>query len=190
MVWVGFGYGVIGRGASPQGHGMRGYPSQDKRGVPAVRAAAGQCSILNCIIAINILYDASKSPAFVVALCWISHRDGIPHVLLSSPCHLAQSSTTSETTRTKQDRPTSPAVRPPHPSLPRPTVSNHERWITITMITSGFTNAPVSQFLVFGVVIGALVASLTDTRYYIHIQVVPHIWKYGQFWRFLTWQVR
>ena len=58
------------------------------------------------------------------------------------------------------------------------------------MITSGFTNAPVSQFLVFGVVIGALVASLTDTRYYIHIQVVPHIWKYGQFWRFLTWQVR
>lgn len=58
------------------------------------------------------------------------------------------------------------------------------------MITSGFTNAPVSQFLVFGVVIGAIVASLTDTRYYIHIQVVPHIWKYGQFWRFLTWQVR
>ena len=57
------------------------------------------------------------------------------------------------------------------------------------MITSGFTNAPVSQFLVFGVVIGAIVASLTDTRYYIHIQVVPHIWKYGQFWRFLTWQV-
>ncbi|KAF9741276.1 hypothetical protein PMIN06_002065 [Paraphaeosphaeria minitans] len=57
------------------------------------------------------------------------------------------------------------------------------------MITSGFTNAPVSQFLVFGLVIGALVASLTDTRYYIHIQVVPHIWKYGQFWRFLTWQI-
>ncbi|KAF2449439.1 hypothetical protein P171DRAFT_451663 [Karstenula rhodostoma CBS 690.94] len=57
------------------------------------------------------------------------------------------------------------------------------------MITSGFTNAPVSQFLVFGIVIGALIASLTDTRYYIHIQVVPHIWKYGQFWRFLTWQI-
>ncbi|KAJ4295326.1 hypothetical protein N0V90_007337 [Kalmusia sp. IMI 367209] len=56
------------------------------------------------------------------------------------------------------------------------------------MITSGFTNAPVSQFLVFATVIGALAASLTDTRYYIHIQVVPHIWKYGQFWRFLTWQ--
>jgi hypothetical protein len=57
------------------------------------------------------------------------------------------------------------------------------------MITSGFTNAPVSQFLVFGTVIGALLASLTDTRYYIHIQVVPHLWNYGQFWRVLTWQV-
>lgn len=57
------------------------------------------------------------------------------------------------------------------------------------MITSGFTNAPVSRFLVFGTVIGALVASLTDTRYYIHIQVVPHFWRYGQFWRVLTWQV-
>jgi hypothetical protein len=59
-----------------------------------------------------------------------------------------------------------------------------------TMISSGFTNAPVSQFLVFSTVIGALVATLTDTRYYLHIAVVPHIWTYGQFWRFLTWQVR
>jgi len=56
------------------------------------------------------------------------------------------------------------------------------------MISSGFTNAPVSQFLVFSTVIGALLATLTDTRYYLHIQVVPHIWGYGQFWRFLTWQ--
>jgi hypothetical protein len=57
------------------------------------------------------------------------------------------------------------------------------------MITSGFTNAPVSQFLVFSAVIGALCATITDTRYYLHISVVPHIWTYGQFWRFLTWQV-
>jgi hypothetical protein len=57
------------------------------------------------------------------------------------------------------------------------------------MITSGFTNAPVSQFLVFSAVIGALFATITDTRYYLPISVVPHIWTYGQFWRFLTWQV-
>ncbi|KAF3006841.1 hypothetical protein E8E13_010710 [Curvularia kusanoi] len=55
------------------------------------------------------------------------------------------------------------------------------------MISSGFTNAPVSQALVFAIVIGALVASLTDTRYYLPVAVVPHIWGYGQLWRFATW---
>jgi hypothetical protein len=57
------------------------------------------------------------------------------------------------------------------------------------MISSGFTNAPVSQFLVFSAVICALIATITDTRYYLHIAVVPHIWTYSQFWRFFTWQV-
>ncbi|KAF1944826.1 hypothetical protein EJ02DRAFT_397776 [Clathrospora elynae] len=57
------------------------------------------------------------------------------------------------------------------------------------MISSGFTNAPVSQFLVFSTVIGALIATITDTRYYLHVQIVPHVWGYGQFWRFLTWQI-
>jgi hypothetical protein len=81
------------------------------------------------------------------------------------------------------------APRPRHcaPSCPAP---SHESPNTTTMITSGFTNAPVAQFLVFAIVVGALAASLTDTRYYMHIQVVPHIWAYGQVWRFLTWQVR
>jgi hypothetical protein len=55
------------------------------------------------------------------------------------------------------------------------------------MISSGFTNAPVSQFIVLSTVIGALVATITDTRYYLPVAVVPHIWRYGQFWRFLTW---
>lgn len=57
------------------------------------------------------------------------------------------------------------------------------------MLTSGFTNARVSRFLVFWVVTSALLASLMDTKYYIHIEVVPHLWVYGQFWRLLTWQV-
>lgn len=57
------------------------------------------------------------------------------------------------------------------------------------MLSSGFTNAPITQFLVFSTVIGALVASLTDTRYYLPIAVVPHIWGYGQLWRFVTWNV-
>ncbi|KAF2488486.1 hypothetical protein BU16DRAFT_227980 [Lophium mytilinum] len=55
------------------------------------------------------------------------------------------------------------------------------------MLTSGFTNAPVSRFLVFWVVTGALLASMTDMRYYLHIEVVPHLWGYGQWWRGLSW---
>ncbi|KAI4645915.1 hypothetical protein J4E93_005494 [Alternaria ventricosa] len=55
------------------------------------------------------------------------------------------------------------------------------------MISSGFTNAPVTQFLVFGTVIGALLAAITDSRFYLHIQVVPHLWQYGQFWRCGVW---
>ncbi|KAI4658151.1 uncharacterized protein J4E79_007133 [Alternaria viburni] len=39
------------------------------------------------------------------------------------------------------------------------------------MISSGFTNAPVTQFLVFGTVIGALLAAITDSRFYLHIQL-------------------
>lgn len=91
-------------------------------------------------------------------------------------------------------------LQQPPSTLPYSLCAHHARFqsrsapatITTTtnpMISSGFTNAPVSQFLVFSTVIGALLATLTDTRYYLHIQVVPHIWGYGQFWRFLTWQV-
>lgn len=100
--------------------------------------------------------------------------DDVSHVRAASPCHLSPTG----------------AAEPPRHKPARHSRLYYDSRIAATMITSGFTNAPVSQFLVFGVVIGALVASLTDTRYYIHIQVVPHIWKYGQFWRFLTWQVR
>ena len=55
------------------------------------------------------------------------------------------------------------------------------------MISSGFTNAPVTRALVFGTVLAALLASLTDTRYYLPIAVVPHFWSYGQAWRAVTW---
>ncbi|KAF2866917.1 hypothetical protein BDV95DRAFT_503978 [Massariosphaeria phaeospora] len=56
------------------------------------------------------------------------------------------------------------------------------------MISSGFTNAPVSRFLVFSTVVAALATSLTDSRHYLNILVVPHVWGYGQFWRFAVWQ--
>ncbi|KAL1652293.1 hypothetical protein SLS58_000420 [Diplodia intermedia] len=56
------------------------------------------------------------------------------------------------------------------------------------MLTSGFTNAPVTKFLVFYTVAAAFVASITDSQYLLYIQVVPHLWVHRQFWRLLTWQ--
>lgn len=57
------------------------------------------------------------------------------------------------------------------------------------MLASGFTNAPVSQLLVFGIVASSFVASLTDAKYYFWIEVRPHLFDYWQFWRLLTWQL-
>ncbi|KAF2674686.1 hypothetical protein BT63DRAFT_449676 [Microthyrium microscopicum] len=56
------------------------------------------------------------------------------------------------------------------------------------MQTSGFTNAPVSQLLVFWVVVASVLASVTDTKYYFYLQIVPQISQWGQFWRLLVWQ--
>jgi hypothetical protein len=57
------------------------------------------------------------------------------------------------------------------------------------MTTSGFTNTPVSKFLVFYTIAAALIVSLTDYRHYFYILVDRHLWGYGQFWRIATWQV-
>ncbi|QDS74767.1 hypothetical protein FKW77_001523 [Venturia effusa] len=57
------------------------------------------------------------------------------------------------------------------------------------MLTSGFKYTPVSRLLLIFVVLSAIVASITDTKYYFYIQVVPHIWVWHQFWRVLTWQL-
>jgi hypothetical protein len=57
------------------------------------------------------------------------------------------------------------------------------------MLTSGFKYTPVSRLLLLFVVTASIVASITDTKYYFYIQVVPHIWVWHQFWRILTWQV-
>lgn len=57
------------------------------------------------------------------------------------------------------------------------------------MLASGFTAAPVSQFLFFGVITSSILVSITDVKYLFYIQVVPHLWQYKQAWRLLIWQV-
>lgn len=57
------------------------------------------------------------------------------------------------------------------------------------MLASGFTNAPISRLLVIGIVLTSFLASLTDTKYFFWIEIQPHLLRYGQFWRLLTWQL-
>jgi len=57
------------------------------------------------------------------------------------------------------------------------------------MLASGFTNAPITQLLLLGIVGSAIIASLTDTKYFLWIEVRPHLLDYWQYWRLLTWQL-
>lgn len=60
---------------------------------------------------------------------------------------------------------------------------------TANMLASGFTNAPITQLLLLGIVGSAIIASLTDTKYFLWIEVRPHLLDYWQYWRLLTWQL-
>ncbi|KAF2092687.1 hypothetical protein NA57DRAFT_23834, partial [Rhizodiscina lignyota] len=56
------------------------------------------------------------------------------------------------------------------------------------MQTSGFSNAPVTRLLIAWIVVGSMLATLTDTKMFFYIQVVPHFWAYWQWWRVFIWQ--
>lgn len=56
------------------------------------------------------------------------------------------------------------------------------------MLASGFTGAPVSRVFFFGIIASSILASITDTKYLFYINVMPHLWRYKQFWRLLVWQ--
>lgn len=56
------------------------------------------------------------------------------------------------------------------------------------MLTTGFSNAPVSRSLVYGIVAFSILASVTDTKHYFYIQVDPHLWRYRQLWRIFAFQ--
>ncbi|KAH0290939.1 hypothetical protein M436DRAFT_36571 [Aureobasidium namibiae CBS 147.97] len=55
------------------------------------------------------------------------------------------------------------------------------------MLASGFSNAPLSKYLVMAVVVGSLLASITDTKHLLFIMVKPHISDYRQLWRCMIW---
>ncbi|KAL1305555.1 hypothetical protein AAFC00_007162 [Neodothiora populina] len=57
------------------------------------------------------------------------------------------------------------------------------------MMSSGFTNASASKYLVVAVVASSILASVTDTKHLFWFAIRPHLIDYRQFWRFLTWQL-
>ncbi|KAK6536194.1 hypothetical protein TWF281_000438 [Arthrobotrys megalospora] len=56
------------------------------------------------------------------------------------------------------------------------------------MQVSGFTHTPISQFFVYYLVIAAVAISVSDYKYLFHIQIIPHLWRWNQWWRILVWQ--
>ncbi|KAK6538038.1 hypothetical protein TWF694_010931 [Orbilia ellipsospora] len=56
------------------------------------------------------------------------------------------------------------------------------------MQVSGFAHTPVSQFFVYYLVIAAVAISVSDYKYLFHVQIIPHLWKWNQWWRVLIWQ--
>ncbi|KAF1812189.1 hypothetical protein P152DRAFT_417190, partial [Eremomyces bilateralis CBS 781.70] len=56
------------------------------------------------------------------------------------------------------------------------------------MYISGFTGTPVTKLLIGSIIASAVAVSIFDVKYLVPLQVIPHIWEYGQIWRFLTWQ--
>jgi len=56
------------------------------------------------------------------------------------------------------------------------------------MLSSGFSNATVSKFLVIYFVASSIGLAVFDAKHLAHIQVNPHLWRYGQISRVLLWQ--
>ncbi|ODH13614.1 hypothetical protein ACO22_07079 [Paracoccidioides brasiliensis] len=57
------------------------------------------------------------------------------------------------------------------------------------MISSGFTNAPISKYALIFIIASSIAASVADVKYLFYIQVVPHLWTYWQIWRLGVWQL-
>lgn len=57
------------------------------------------------------------------------------------------------------------------------------------MLSSGFTDTPVTRLLIFTLIATSILASVLDMKHYFYIQPSPHFWTYGQFWRIFTYQL-
>jgi hypothetical protein len=56
------------------------------------------------------------------------------------------------------------------------------------MLSTGFTDAPVTRSLAYGIIGASILVSVTDVKHYFYIQVDPHLWRYHQLWRIFIYQ--
>ncbi|KAJ5949473.1 hypothetical protein N7454_001057 [Penicillium verhagenii] len=57
------------------------------------------------------------------------------------------------------------------------------------MLTSGFTNTPLTKSLLIYTIASSVALSILDVKHFASIHVSPHFWPYAQFWRALFWQI-
>ncbi|KAJ5777786.1 hypothetical protein N7520_001032 [Penicillium odoratum] len=57
------------------------------------------------------------------------------------------------------------------------------------MLTSGFTNTPLTKSLLIYTIASSIALSILDIKHLGAIHVSPHFWPYAQFWRALLWQI-
>lgn len=57
------------------------------------------------------------------------------------------------------------------------------------MFTSGLTNTPITKTLLIYILVSSILLSILDIKHLAGIQVSPHFWTYGQFWRAALWHV-
>ena len=61
--------------------------------------------------------------------------------------------------------------------------------MNVAMLSTGFSDAPVTRSLVYGVIVTSLLASITDSKHFFYIQADPHLLRYHQLWRMLSYQL-
>ncbi|KAH9938104.1 uncharacterized protein B0H18DRAFT_3271 [Fomitopsis serialis] len=49
-----------------------------------------------------------------------------------------------------------------------------------------FEHAPVTKALMLGIAVSSIAIGIFDLKHYMHLQIVPHISKYHQYWRLFT----
>ncbi|PYI34413.1 hypothetical protein BP00DRAFT_390446 [Aspergillus indologenus CBS 114.80] len=57
------------------------------------------------------------------------------------------------------------------------------------MLTSGLTHAPIAKGLLIYTIAASVALAILDIKHLATLQITPHLWPYGQYWRLAAWQV-